>query len=507
MEKRNRDTLKISDELCIKNRLAAIRGRMRRQAFLQTLTKAVFYGLFLLVILFIASRIIYLPVRITYISVLVLLGAIVISISLSFRHLKDLLTVACTVDRKMELKERFSTAFELIDAETELGDERSEFAKFQISDAANAVAMLDIAKISPYRPPRLLKAFPIPLLLIALSFTVPRVYEVPPPLNAAQKKVVNRAIQNLADEEVENQTLQKRLQETVKRLKTASDVNTVEKQLSALTQEVRKQKLAQIAINKATEAVPRLSGMDTKQLAAELETMVEQPELSPELQGELAALFARIAKTVHQPSLSDALEEIQGKPVTQKTLQDIVDTLRQIEQLDRLEQLETQLIESRKELALANIDMQRQGNRTANTRGVPGQEAGSEKVQGTLEQTTDGKAALEGTSINDEAKKNKTKDGELAPLTGDAASAGQVVGTQMTVTTPSTTDSQRFSRVFTGNRPLDAGDGDQPYQRFSDVVLSARREYAQAIENKRIPVRYQKQIKAYLEVITTLDEK
>ena len=42
---------------------------------------------------------------------------------------------------------------------------------------------------------------------------------------------------------------------------------------------------------------------------------------------------------------------------------------------------------------------------------------------------------------------------------------------------------------------------------FSEIVLTAQREYALAIENNRIPVRYQSQIKAYLEAIAKANEK
>ncbi len=503
MEKQERDRLKIPDELCIKNCLDAIRDRMHRQAFFQTLTKTVFYGLFLLVILFISARVIYLPFRMAHISILVILGVVVMGICLSFRHVKDLGAVARVVDRKMKLKERFSTAFELMHDETEMSAGLAEFAKFQIRDTANAVAMLDVKTVSPYRMPRLIKGFPVPLLLIASSFVIPRFYDVPPVLSPPQEKVVRKTIQSLENAQIDNPVLQKRLRETVKRLKATAELNTVEEELSALTREVRKRKLEQLAVNKATEATSRFSGTSIEQLASELEGIAQQSELSPALQNELAALFERMAENVFQGELSDSLEQIQRKLVTQKTLQDIVNALRQMERLHRLEQLEAQLTANRKELALTNIEMQR--SRTADSGGTPGQDAGSAEVQGTLEQVTDGKTDVQRNSTNVEGKRDKITDENLSPLISNTTSARQIRGTQLTLTTQSTTDSKRFSRVFTGNKRLDTGH--QPYQRFNDVVLNANREYANAIENKRIPVRYQKQIKAYLETITASKEK
>ena len=66
------------------------------------------------------------------------------------------------------------------------------------------------------------------------------------------------------------------------------------------------------------------------------------------------------------------------------------------------------------------------------------------------------------------------------------------------LTTEPSAESQRFSRVFTDEEVLKGG-GD--YLLFGDVVLSAKRAYARAIENNRVPVRYQAQIQAYLEAI------
>ena len=89
------------------------------------------------------------------------------------------------------------------------------------------------------------------------------------------------------------------------------------------------------------------------------------------------------------------------------------------------------------------------------------------------------------------------------PLTGEETSALQANGEQLTLAVDASGDAEGFSGVFTGEVTDDA----PPYLPFADVVLNASRAYAEAVENNRIPVRYQRQIKSYLEAISRKNEK
>jgi len=294
MEKLKRNKLQNLDEQSIQNCLMDIRSRRYKQALLQAGVSAVFFGLLVVATLFIVDRIIRLPIQLFSMNCLVISGAVVVGICFSFKRRKDLRFVAKTVDRDMGLKERLSTAFELIHDATQ-----SDFARLQIRDAAGTVATLAVAKASPYRVPTLLKGFPIPLLLIALSFSIPRFYAMPRPLTAPQQQVVDMAVKNLEKVQVNNQTLQAQIQETIEKLKEAEGVDTVQARLSSLNRDVRKQKLEQMAaiesaITEATQATQRFGGMDANQLAADLDAVMDQPEMLPELQDELADLFARL---------------------------------------------------------------------------------------------------------------------------------------------------------------------------------------------------------------------
>ena len=88
-------------------------------------------------------------------------------------------------------------------------------------------------------------------------------------------------------------------------------------------------------------------------------------------------------------------------------------------------------------------------------------------------------------------------------MTGEETPALQIDGQQLTLTAEASGNAQSFSDAITG----EVSNNDPTYLPFSDVVLNAERAYAEAVNNNRIPVRYQAQIKAYLEAIATENEK
>ena len=489
----------VLDAQRIKNCLTDIRGRMYRQALLQTITSTFFCGLILLAILFLLNRVVLLPIPISKISWIVMPVAVIVGICLSFKHRKDFLFVARIVEKKMDLNERLSTALGLIQP-----DPQSEFAQLQIRDAAEAATTLDIVKISPYRLPKFLKLFPIPVFLIGLSFTISPFYEVPQPLTNPQQQTLGRVIQNLEGEHVENSALKSRINDTVKALKAASDLNMAQKHLSDLKKEVRKQQSEQTAITEATEASQSFRGMDASQLAAELKNLTEQTEIPSELQAELMELFERLAKGLPKSALGDSLDQIQGKVVTPETLQDIIAALEKMEKSTDLAQLEAQLTASQKELALATIDTESAEGGIANSDGAPGQDAGTSEVQGSREGPSN--SALHSESQTAESGGMGSEiDGRdsTVPLTGEETPVLQGDGEQLTLTAGVSGSAEGFSRVFTGEVTDDA----PAYLPFAEVVLNASRAYAEAVENNRIPVRYQTQIKSYLEAISAKNEK
>lgn len=488
-----------ADAQRIQHYLTDIRSRMYRQALLQTVTMTLFCGLILLVILFFLNRLIPLPMRMVNISWMVPFVSLIVGVCLSIKQWKDLSFVAAVVDEKMELKERLRTAFGLIQHISE-----GEFAQLQIRDAAETLTTLDMRKVCPYRVPKLLRLFPIPLLLIGLSFAIPLFYEVPVPLTASQQQALDQVIQNLEEKQVRDPELQQQIRDTAEKLKAATDLDTAQAHLSNLNTEVRKQKLTQDVIAEATETSQHFQGMDAEQLASELKDLREQTEIPPELQAELQSLFEQLAENLPEGELRNSLNQAQGKAVTPETLQEIIDALQEAETPMNLAQLEAELMSNRKELALADIETLASDGGIANVDGTPGQNAGTREVQGTREVPSNAESQPLPEEADDRTTHKTTEAENLTtPLLGDEVPVSQTNGKRLTLTADASGDSESFSNVFTGDIRVNA----PPYLPFSDVVLNATRAYAEAIHNNRIPVKYQTQIKAYLEAISEKNEK
>lgn len=482
----------------IANCLKALQNRSRVQKIFQTVTQTIFFAMCFLAVLFIGIRFIPPPFPMTFATFFVLISAVVIGICFSFRHHNTLSDIASYVDEHLELKERVSTSLELIQE-----NRQDEIAQLQILDSAKGVADVDLAKIVPYAPPRGLKWISIPLLIIGLSFAVPRQYELPQPPTAAEREAIDKTIQNLSDslKNGENALVQDEIRKTIKHLKNVKDVASAQKHLRTLSSKVQQQKSDfpdESAIAQAAQATQHFKGMDTHTLAQELERLSEQTELTPELRDELAKLFAKLTENVPQGKLNRALDQMQGKAVSPDTLKEIVDALQKLNQLN---QLETQLTDNRKDIALAGIETDQSNGGIASSDGAPGQESGNKEAQGTQEigGPSDLPSSDNGTTSSVDG--NATE----KPLTGDETPSLEIAGSPLKINSETASDTQSITRVFTGKT---GNAGTEPdYMPFSDVVLNAQREYAQAIQNDQIPARYRSQIKAYLEAIAKIDEK
>jgi hypothetical protein len=451
-----------------------------------------------LAVLYVGNRLVLFPFSIILVTFLVIIGAVVFGICIGIRHRKTLSDIAGYVDEHLELKERASTSLELIQENRE-----DELAQLQIRDTAEGIGNVDLTKIISYTPPRLLKWVSIPVLIIGISFAVPRQYELPQPPTVAEGEAINRTIENLSDdiENIQNTIVQDEIRKTIKQLKNVKDVASAQEHLRALNKQIQQQKSEfpdESAIAQATQATEHFNGMDTTTLADELERLAGQAELTPELRDELSKLFAKLVENVPQGELSRALNQVQGKAVSPDTLQEIVDAL---QKLNELNQLEAQLTESRKDIALAGIETNQPAGGVANSEGTPGRESGNQETQGTQVSGDASDFTPSGNDTTPSADENIAE----KPLSGNEAPSLETVGNELKIRSETTSDTQSITRVFTGK----AGNaGTEPdYLPFSDVVLTAQRDYAQAIENNRIPVRYRSQIKAYLEAIAKIDEK
>ncbi len=398
----------------------------------------------------------------------------------------------------MQLKERVNTSLEVI-----LKDQKSEIVDLQIGDSAEAIADSDPKKIITYLMPLLLKWVSIPIVIMALSYAIPRQYELAKPLVAAELDAIDRTIANLTEQSVSisDSNIGDEISRTIEKLKKVTDINAAHEHLHALNIEVRKHRSElpdEKAIAQATQNTQHFRDMDTTALADELNRLSEQPELTPELRDQLAKLFAKLSENIPQGKLRQTLDQIDGRTVSPDTLHEIAEVLHQVNQLKLLEE---QLIDSRKDIALAGIETDQSSGDIASSDSAPGQEFGNKETQGTqVERNT---SRFNPTTNNTASSDHNDTTSE--PLIGDETPPIEISGNELTLKSVESTETQIISRVFTGNK---ANQGTEPdYLEFSDVVLTAQREYAQAIENNRIPMRYRSQIKSYLEAITKVNEK
>lgn len=472
--------------------LSDLRSRSFRHTVLHILSLSTFCVAVFLSLMFIGIRFIHFPFPKTIGFSILITGTVGFSVVISYKYRKTVEQIAQKVDEH-GLKERVSTALSLIQQ-----NRQDEVALLQIHNTSEFVSTVDQQKIIPYTLPVLLKWIPIPLLLIALSFTIPLQYALPPPTSVAEQIAINSAIENLENSiaTINNPILNDEIRNTIRGLNSVKDVPSAQEHLRKLNGLVQQQKSTlpdEEKIRQAIQASEHFNGMNSNSLADELEKLGSLTELTDEI----TKLLENLSKNNPNSPFNSALQQIKTKQVSQETLNQIVKSLRQ---LDQLNQLEAQLTESRKDIALAGIEIEQMDGGIASNNSAPGNESGNSETQGTLVNST----VPDISNIDDTAISNEGNADSAKPLTGDELGSLSIDGKELRLNSNTVSDIQSSTRVYNGRKE---NSGIEPvYLPFSEVVLNAQREYAQAIEKKRIPLRYRPQIKAYLEAITKIDE-
>ena len=227
-------------EQIIQNKLSAIQRRMRIEGIFQNLATFNFWGLLIAGILLAANRFFPLPIPIGLVVFLLIAVASVVAIGLSLARKIDPFEVAHLVDQRLNLKERLGTALEAMDRQ-----ETGNFAILQIRDAARAAQEILPATVVPHTVPATLKWLPIPMLLVGLSFFIPRMYEVPPPPTTSEHAAIHDAAARLEEavSGLDNAELSKKVEETAKGLRNRrTGVQAAQKKLSKLREDVETQK-------------------------------------------------------------------------------------------------------------------------------------------------------------------------------------------------------------------------------------------------------------------------
>ena len=482
-----RNAVQNQPEQIIQNKLSAIQRRIQIEGILQNLATFNFWGLLIAGISLVANRFFPLPIPIGFAIALPIVIASVIAVSLGLLRKVDPFAVAHLVDQRLDLKERLGTALEAMDRR-----EAGDFAILQIRDAARAAQGILPAAVVSYTVPRALKWFSLPMLLVGLSFFIPRMYEVVPPPNLSEQAAIQDAAARLegAVSGGNKTELSKQVEETVKTLRNKrTGVQAAQEKLSKLREGVQaeKNRLAENELNQAVETISKLSensnllsGANTAEIASELQELADQMDGLTEAQrAELDALLRQLAQRLGDnpaaKSLLDQLNEIGTEEVSPEMLAKIARSLLEIDQqakdVAQLEDILEEIKTSRKNIGLAGIEMARKTGGVAGSDGGPGEEAGTGEARGTQV----------------EAMSSGAEPTEALQLRGV------------------TSDSEDFATASTQEAPSSAEE-EPTYTPYREVYLNAQQAYAEAIERDGIPVRYRQRVKDYLDAIANADE-
>ena len=454
---------------------------MRVEGVFQNLATFNLWGLLIAGILLVANRFFPLLIPIESTIALLIIIASTIAVGLSLMRKIDPFEVARFVDQRLNLKERLGTALEAM-GRGEIGD----FAILQIRDAARAAQEILPATVVSYTVPRTLKWLPIPMLLVGLSFFIPRMYEVVPPPNSSEQEAIHDAAARLegAVADIDNAELSKQVEKTVKSLRNKrTGVQAAQEKLSKLREEVEAQKnqQAENEMNRTVKAISTLgenssllSGTDTAEIASELQELADQMDgLSKAARTELDALLRQLAERLgDNPAAKNLVSQLNeigtegvGPEMLAKIARSLLEIDRQVKDMAQLEEILEEIKASRKNIGLAGIEMARKTGGVAGSDGGPGEESGTGEARGTQV--------------------------EAMPLETQPTEALQLSGV--------TSDSEEFSTASTQETP--SGEEEPTYMQHRKVYLNARQAYAEAVEREDIPVRYRQRVKDYLDAI------
>ena len=476
-----RNAIQNQPEQIIQNKLSAVQRRMRLEGAFQNLATFNLWGILIAGISLTAHRFFPLPIPIGLAVLLPIIIASAVAVGLSLTRKIDPLAVAHLVDQRLNLKERLGTAVEAMGQK-----EAEDFAILQIRDAARvSQGILPAAAVS-YTVPPALKWLPLPILLVGLSFFIPRMYEIPPPPNPSEHVAIHDAAARLeeAASSLNNVELSKQVEETVETLRNKrTGVQAAQKELSQLREEVEAQKnqLLEDEMDQAIEAISTLgdnsnllSGTEAEEIASELQELADQMDELPEAQrAELDALLKQLAERLGGNSaaqhLVNQLNEIGTEGVSPEMLAKIARSLLEIDQQTKdsaqMEGILEEIKASRKNIGLVGIEMARKTGGVAGSDGGPGEESGTGEAQGT--------------QLG--AMGSETQSTEALQLRG------------------ATSDSEEFSTAST--QEALSGEEEPIYMRHREAYLNAKQAYAEAVERDGIPVRYRQRVKDYLDAI------
>ena len=386
--------------------------------------------------------------------------------------------IAQQIDRQLQLKARTSSAFQYLAA-------TDETAIAQRKDTTNYLTNPLVA--FPCLVPRSTLFLALPILLIIATFFLP--YQHQPP---SETPAIRVAIDRLS--QINDPVLKDNIAAAIKKLSHPRiRAEKAEKVLGELQRQFYQRQ--ETFIDRQSPVVQKLE-----------DALNRLEELNPEQMVELKNLVQNILN--QQPaSLPEGLSKSMAPPdqIAPKQLQQIIDALRKMNQAEKLKAqkslaaIQQQIRQSRREIAMANARSSRVGEGLANSSGTTGQSGNKTRGSREAASVSDWQPNSNPTSsTGGEAEANvSTPQTEIQPPKLETES--DLVLQNLTAESDNsdhTYDSvtSQFSEVYVGEMDAKLSRSTS----FTESYQQAQQQYAEALAQNRIPVRYRQQIYDYL---------
>ena len=415
---------------------------------------SVCFGAGIAVILTIVGKFVLIPVPIMPIATTILVLSLIIGLIMGIKKRISLLDTAILADSKLNLKDRFGSAVEIINKE-----KISAMAELQLEDTANHTRLLDPKTIYLRVVPMITKILPVVVVALVLVGMIPSRYGE----SAEVRQAIRQAGTNIetSTRDIDKSKLSDEVAKLVsKTTDTGRDLQSKNvtkkealKNLADLTRQVEATKM----INELSEKLKSKTTPDKKYLNELLSKLLDNLKDIPEMD----ELSQKITN-VQQANLSDeAIREL---------IHALEDKKLTVTDANTLQQISNQLTRGKQEITKTITAF--------HTRSTTGE--GEETAGKTLSGASDGAPGKESVKATETELSGRIKG------TGyDAELAGKVSSKGATVTTENAQEPEKGTSVI-------------PYEK---LYVKYRDSADDTINRSSIPMVYRQQVKNYFDAI------
>jgi len=451
---------------------AHLARRINMHASWRSASVSMLWGTGIALAFILIGRLVTIPIPEVFAVATILGGSLAIGIIRGLLARISALEAAMIADARLDLKERLSSAVELLGEKN-----RSAMAELQLEDAADHARSLDPKAIRPRIFPITARILPLALLCLIFFMYALSYYDrasIPAEIRQAIKQA-GTEIEMSAQEMDENS-----LSREIVKLSEEMEITGRELQDESLTKKEALKNLSNLARK-----------METLKLTAEIAEELRS-EMTPEKRRLLNELLKKLADNLRDQAfgkiLSKKMEELsqeilkaQQAELSADALKELSAALEQMKvgasDIKALQQMSKQVTESKRDIGQMNLMLARGGN-SAGTQ--------EEEVQGRMGSGPPGKKPAGDSERNsaDASRLIPTDAGYDSELDGQLSDAGRSVSTEIEA------DTEKGTSIV-------------PYQ---EIYVKYRDAADDAIIRPAIPWTYKEHIKSYFDAIKPKEE-